>query len=175
MKELLKGRNVVVVAHPDDETLWCGGLILKNPGDWTIVCLTIPRRDPIRAWKFFTACERLGAKGQLFPGAEPLPNEAILPQIDVSAYNLLVTHGAKGEYGHFHHMCVHAWSEHLDMPKIYFMGNEVVEIDVEAKHHALTAYDHVLPYDTGNVPKWEALEHRYAEHLQGTESFEVAA
>ena len=171
MKDLLKGRNVVVTAHPDDETLWCGGLILKYPGDWTVMCLTIPNRDPIRAWKFAEACHRLGAVGRLFPAAEPPPDEPIFPQVDVSRYDCLITHGEKGEYGHFHHLCVHAWSEKMDMPKIHFMGDTEVEIDEKKKRHALMAYDHVSPSD--GIEKYKALESVYGEYLKGTESFTV--
>ena len=33
---------VVIVAHPDDETLWAGGTILMNPdNDWTKTTLTV--------------------------------------------------------------------------------------------------------------------------------------
>lgn len=168
----LTGRNVVVTAHPDDETLWAGGLILRNPGDWTIICLTVPRRDPIRAWKFYEACRRLGAKAMLYPAQEPVVDEPLIPQVDVSGYDCLITHGAKGEYGHFHHLCVHAWAEGIDMPKVYFMGDERITLttaEIAAKRRALMAYDHVSPSD--GIPKWEALERVYAEHLDGTERF----
>ena len=40
-REAEKPRSVaVIVAHPDDETLWAGGMILAHPlWDWLIVCL----------------------------------------------------------------------------------------------------------------------------------------
>ena len=53
----------VIVAHPDDETLWAGGTILTHPGiNWVI--LTLCRKsDPDRAPRFFKAIEQFGAKG----------------------------------------------------------------------------------------------------------------
>jgi len=45
-------RAAVVVAHPDDETLWCGGYILTHPEFlWRIVTLC-RAVDPDRAPKF---------------------------------------------------------------------------------------------------------------------------
>lgn len=50
LDEVLSGprlRAAVVVAHPDDETLWCGGYILAHPEiDWKIVTLS-RASDPI--------------------------------------------------------------------------------------------------------------------------------
>src|SRR4030042_2372337 len=58
-------RCAVIVAHPDDETLWAGGFILTNPEvKWTVV--TICRKsDTDRAPKFFKALEELGAAGYM--------------------------------------------------------------------------------------------------------------
>jgi LmbE family N-acetylglucosaminyl deacetylase len=42
----------VIVAHPDDETLWAGGTILSHPSwQWFIVCLC-RGSDKDRAPKF---------------------------------------------------------------------------------------------------------------------------
>ena len=68
----------VIVAHPDDEVLWCGGLLLSHPG-WTafVACLT-RGRDPDRAPRFRRVLERLGAQGAMGdlddePEQEPPP------------------------------------------------------------------------------------------------------
>src|ERR1039457_6135156 len=56
---------VVLVAHPDDETLWAGGTLLMQRG-WTTFVGTLCRaRDEDRAPKFFRALDMLGAKGAM--------------------------------------------------------------------------------------------------------------
>ena len=100
-------RAAVVVAHPDDETLWCGGYILAHPEfDWRIVTLC-RASDPDRAPKFCRVLEQLGAVGEMAdlddePDQVPLPIEQILETtarlLAGSSYSLILTHGPKGEY-----------------------------------------------------------------------------
>jgi hypothetical protein len=53
-------RAAVVVAHPDDETLWCGGYILTHPEFlWRIVTLC-RAQDSDRAPKFRRSCSDWG-------------------------------------------------------------------------------------------------------------------
>nr|WP_321397237.1 PIG-L family deacetylase [uncultured Desulfobacter sp.] len=97
----------VIVAHPDDETLWAGGMILMNPQcNWTIICLS-RKNDPDRAPKFFEALTLYGATGAMGnlddgPEQKPLPQKEIetaiqglLPPIH---YDLIMTHNPAGEY-----------------------------------------------------------------------------
>ena len=71
------GKTVaVIVAHPDDETLWAGGTILSHPS-WTcfIVCLC-RGSDPERAEKFNLALSVLkseGIMGNLDDGPDQKP------------------------------------------------------------------------------------------------------
>ena len=103
-------KRAIVVAHCDDEIIWCGGLPIRYPGDWTIIACSIPTVDPIRAYKFFSVCDALGCKARLLPCAEiaadkPLEN---LNWIDnLAEYDHIITHNAGGEYGHLHHKQVH--------------------------------------------------------------------
>jgi LmbE family N-acetylglucosaminyl deacetylase len=97
----------VIVAHPDDETLWAGGMILMHPHcNWTIICLS-RGNDPDRAPKFFEALTLYGATGAMGnlddgPEQNPLPQKEIeaaiqglLPPLQ---YDLIVTHNPAGEY-----------------------------------------------------------------------------
>jgi LmbE family N-acetylglucosaminyl deacetylase len=100
-------RAAVVVAHPDDETLWCGGYILAHPEFlWRIVSLC-RAEDLDRAPKFRRVLQQLKAEGamaELDDGPEqvPLPIEevqaTIVRLLAEGSYSLILTHGPRGEY-----------------------------------------------------------------------------
>jgi LmbE family N-acetylglucosaminyl deacetylase len=100
-------RAAVVVAHPDDETLWCGGYILTHPEFlWRVVTLC-RASDSDRAPKFRRVLQRLGASGEMAdlddgPDQAPLPVErvqaTIVQLLAGNSYDLILTHGPKGEY-----------------------------------------------------------------------------
>jgi len=97
----------VIVAHPDDETLWAGGLILLHPQTrWTVMTLC-RKSDQDRAAKFQRVMEYLGAKGimgDLDDGPEQTPlgerevRKMILSILPMDRFDLLLTHSRWGEY-----------------------------------------------------------------------------
>lgn len=107
----------IIVAHPDDEIIWCGGLILKYPGwDWTILSLC-RQRDPDRSKKFRSICDLLSIEGHICDVDDSNPPRPINPPRDIgwcirsslglTQWDLCVTHGANGEYGHQRHREAH--------------------------------------------------------------------
>ena len=100
-------RVAVIVAHPDDEVLWCGGLLLGRPGGSTFVACLCRARDPDRAPRFRRALERLGATGAMAdlddgPDQAPVPPEEvralILSLLPARDFDLILTHSLRGEY-----------------------------------------------------------------------------
>lgn len=97
----------VIVAHPDDETLWAGGTLLSHPEvQWTIVTLC-RARDPDRTSRFYQACELYRAEGRMAdlddgPKQVPLSDdrvqETILHLLPFQRYDLILTHGRRGGY-----------------------------------------------------------------------------
>ncbi|WP_081211072.1 PIG-L deacetylase family protein [Salegentibacter sediminis] len=104
----IPGKEVaVIVAHPDDEILWCGGLILKYPKhNWYIISLC-RRSDPDRAPKFYKVLELLKAQGDIgdmddgpeqFSLEEEEVKRIILELLPAQSFDLVITHDPAGEY-----------------------------------------------------------------------------
>ena len=104
----IKPKNVaVIVAHPDDETLWAGGTILSHPS-WNCFILSLCRgNDEERAHKFHEALKILKSEGTMgtvddSPEQKPLDikivEQAILDLLPVKHYHLIISHNPSGEY-----------------------------------------------------------------------------
>jgi LmbE family N-acetylglucosaminyl deacetylase len=97
----------VIVAHPDDETLWAGGTILSHPAwKWFIVCLC-RRNDKDRSLRFYNALKILKSEGIMgdlddSPEQKPLKEfkveQAILKLLPAKHFDLVISHNPAGEY-----------------------------------------------------------------------------
>jgi LmbE family N-acetylglucosaminyl deacetylase len=97
----------LIVAHPDDETLWAGGTVLINSKtNWEIISLC-RKSDSDRNPKFFRALKELNATGDigdLNDEVEQTPLEIrevekmVMMLLKKREYDLIVTHSVRGEY-----------------------------------------------------------------------------
>jgi LmbE family N-acetylglucosaminyl deacetylase len=100
-------KAAVIVAHPDDETIWAGGTILMHP-DWRWNVLALCRAsDAGRAPKFRRVLQEFDATGNIgdlddSPGQPPLPErevqQAIMALLPEGCFDIIITHSPFGEY-----------------------------------------------------------------------------
>lgn len=98
---------VVIVAHPDDETLWAGGTILSHPF-WNVYIISLCRAsDTDRAPKFKEVLKVLKAEGRMGdlddgPDQDPLDEkeveETIIGLFPPQHFDLIISHNPNGEY-----------------------------------------------------------------------------
>lgn len=97
-----------MVAHPDDEIIWMGGLIIRHQKwDWNIISLC-RASDSDRKPRFLQAAKELGASAHIFDIDDSPILAALSPDLhelkesisSVALFNpdIIFTHGEKGEY-----------------------------------------------------------------------------
>jgi LmbE family N-acetylglucosaminyl deacetylase len=97
----------IIVAHPDDETLWAGGTILSHPS-WRCFIICLCRgNDKERSPRFYSALKILkseGIMGSLDDGPEQRPLDGkevegtILDLLPPHHFDLIISHNPSGEY-----------------------------------------------------------------------------
>ena len=107
--------NLMIVAHPDDESIWAGAELLQN--DYVVVCLT-NGNNPKRVEEFQKAMELTGDLGIMleypdldyalvqnkWDGISEFLAKDITLFLDAKNWGKVVTHNPDGEYGHTHHI-----------------------------------------------------------------------
>lgn len=112
-----KTNALLLVAHPDDETIFCGGTMLYYPKwNWQVVCMTWDENHP-RYKQFVDAMECYKAVGVNITSFSTLKHEdngsdltdpeikdwsESLKELEISP-DIILTHNLLGEYGHSHH------------------------------------------------------------------------
>jgi LmbE family N-acetylglucosaminyl deacetylase len=116
IKDKLGLTALVIVAHPDDETIWMGGTIAKYRNiDWTLFSLC-RASDKDRHPKFLKVCSIYKAKCIMTDAEDEdkLDLKSSVRQIKKNIntklknlkFDFIFTHGKNGEYGHLKHRAV---------------------------------------------------------------------
>jgi len=175
---LLPGHNLMIVAHPDDETIF-GHTQLANPeADWTVVCMT-NADNPVRAAEFRHVVTYYGAKHEIWGyedrwdgGFDVDSVTAALRGQTESRFDHVLTHGINGEYGHSQHIALHNIVKSLVTENLWVFctGDYPLPFDtLQAKFEMLARYEsqcHLQAwdwYDTTNpcnrLMNWIVSEH----------------
>jgi len=106
---------LAIVAHPDDETLWMSGTILRNK-DWRWTIFSLCRRtDKNRYPKFLKVCKFYNATPIISNLNDSSPKKLDINKITNKIsrnlkqkhFDYIFTHNKNGEYGHQRHKEVH--------------------------------------------------------------------
>ena len=105
--------KVMIVAHPDDESLF-GGEALTSSGGWTVICVTNGTNQQRRR-EFIEAMSSIGVNYSMLCHFDHLDSgnfsgrleEQLKALLNEFQYDMVVTHNERGEYAHPQHRAVH--------------------------------------------------------------------
>jgi len=133
----------VIVAHPDDETLWAGGTIISHEKFKHFIITLCRASDKDRAPKFYKVLGVLNATGRMGdmddePEQSPLDEsevkKCILSLLPTKPFDVIITHNPSGEY-----------TRHLRHEEV---SSAVIKLWVEGKISASELW--TFAYDDGN-------------------------
>lgn len=132
--------SLMVVAHPDDETIWGGAHLLE--GRYVVVCIT-NGNNRTRRKEFQSVMKETGSVGLMlsFPdkthgkrddwtSCQKQIRQTIDTIVSRKDWSVIATHNPKGEYGHIHHQMTSAVTtdtvrkQDLD-DRLYYFGTYV--------------------------------------------------
>lgn len=105
--------KLMIVAHPDDETIFAGKELISNK-EWKVICVTgysneIRRKEFEKAMKVLNITEyEIWDYPDKWKGdfdRKKLSND-IKNVLEKGNYKEVLTHGVKGEYGHTQHKAI---------------------------------------------------------------------
>ena len=162
-------KNLMIVAHPDDEYIWGGAHLLED--DWLVVVLT-NGDNKIRRPEFESMMEKTGDVGLILSYPDKVGgkrsnwefwSDAIRTDIETiisyKNWEQIVTHNEDGEYGHQHHISTHkimldAYEELNSSLPLWFFGTYYRNVDLPADLPSIS--DNLLARKEALAPIYES-------------------
>lgn len=149
--DISNAKNLMIVAHPDDETLWGGAHLIED--DYLVVCITCgPIKERVN--EFISVMEAtedkyilLGYPDKTNGSRDNWKNckddltKDLDKIINLKDWNVIVTHNPEGEYGHLHHKLTNSIVTDLvsTKDKLYYFGR------YHSKNTFANFYDEMSP------------------------------
>lgn len=124
---MIVGRNLLVVAHPDDEVLFAYSQLVN--GNWHVVSLTGASRQTKSEFK--SVMRSLGLTYEIWDYNDDwngtFPTEEVIPKLEEvlsKGFDNVLTHSSSGEYGHTQHRILYIIMSHLVHKNFYVFGEK---------------------------------------------------
>lgn len=160
--DLSKAKKLMIVAHPDDETLWGGAHLLED--DYLVVCITCGN-NRTRSKEFKKVMKKtndqyimlgypdkvLGVRSNWKQESSAIYTD-LKKIISMKKWELIVTHNEEGEYGHIHHIKTHTivtniYNELNIGEPLYFFGKYYTKFAIAVMNELPSEINDEL-YDT---------------------------
>lgn len=143
--------SLMIVAHPDDETIWGGAHLLE--GKYVVVCIT-NGNNRTRRKEFSKVMKETHSIGIMLSYPDKTKGERdnwdtcrdkiqedLNQMIGKKQWDTIVTHNPDGEYGHIHHKMTSsittAVTQDLDcLDKLYYFGKYVKKKNMDKEEYA---------------------------------------
>ena len=142
--------NLMIVAHPDDDILWGGAHLIKD--NYLVVCITCGT-NPVRVDEFVRVMHATNDKYIMLGYPDKTNGERdnwdnhrdnisanLNDIINLTDWNIIVTHNPDGEYGHQHHKMTSALTtKNVRSNNLYYFGR------YHSKKAIANYYDEMAP------------------------------
>ncbi|PFE29522.1 hypothetical protein CN279_01835 [Bacillus anthracis] len=149
--------KLMIVAHPDDESIFGGAALLKELG-WKVICLT-NGNDPLRAFEFYEAMKLVGASCEIWDYPDRF--EGYFDKVQLTKdlnkvflkdnYNCIVTHNLQGEYGHSQHKSLSKILHEQNFKNLYVFNKSNIILPYELLRKKLNLLSIYKSQIKGNI------------------------